>query len=94
MTNEPAVTIGSISAATAALLGLAIAFGVPLSDDQRVAILGAIAAVAPLVVGLLIRGKVTPAGNVLAYLPKRAATEVLAGEASSAPTGEVIDLAA
>ena len=60
MKNEPAVSVGSITAAVAAVLVLLVSFGVPLSDDQQKAILGVVAVVAPLLGAVLIRGKVTP----------------------------------
>jgi hypothetical protein len=90
--NEPAVTIGGLTAAAAALIAVALAFGVPLTDGQQAAILGAVAVVGPLVAAFLTRARVTPAGNGVAYVPKRAALEVLAGEASSAKTGTEIDV--
>jgi hypothetical protein len=93
--NEPAVTIGGLTAAVAALIAVALAFGVPLTDGQQAAILGAVAVVGPLVAAFLTRARVTPAGNVVAYIPKRAAgpgLRVLAGEASSAKTGTEIDV--
>lgn len=60
MTKEPAITIGSISAGVAAVIALLIAFGVPLTDDQQVAILGVVAAVGPLVAAFLTRRFVSP----------------------------------
>jgi hypothetical protein len=42
MYKEPTALIGAISAAVAALVGLAVAFGLDLSQDQQAAILGAI----------------------------------------------------
>jgi ABC-type spermidine/putrescine transport system permease subunit I len=64
MKNEPAITVAGITAAVAALIGLLVAFGVSLSDDQQKAILGAVAVIAPLVAGYVTRGKVTPGANV------------------------------
>lgn len=60
MKNEPAITIGSITAAVAAVIGLLVAFGADLSKDQQAAILGGIASVAPIVAAVLTRRKVTP----------------------------------
>ena len=59
--REPAVVIGTVTAAVAAVLALLIAFGVDLTQDQQVAILGVIAGVGPLVSAVLTRRKVTPA---------------------------------
>lgn len=60
MKNEPAITIASLTAAVAAVIGLLVAFGVSLSDDQQKAILSVVAVVGPLVAGYFTRGKVTP----------------------------------
>lgn len=60
MKNEPAITVGSITAVVAALLALLVAFGLPLSNDQQQAILGFVSVAAPVVAAVLIRRKVTP----------------------------------
>jgi hypothetical protein len=58
--REPAVVIGTITAAVAAILALLVAFGIELDQTQQVAILGVIAGVGPLVAAILTRRKVTP----------------------------------
>lgn len=63
MRKEPAITLGTISAAVAAILTLLVAFGLDISEDQQTAILGVVATVGPIVAGLLIRRKVTPTGD-------------------------------
>ena len=63
MTREPLVTVGAITAAVAACIGLLVAFGVDLTGDQQTAILGVVAVVAPLVVAALTRSKVTPVAD-------------------------------
>jgi hypothetical protein len=60
MTREPLVTAATITALVTALIGLLVAFGVDLTDDQQTAVLGVVAVVAPLVVALFTRSKVTP----------------------------------
>lgn len=60
MTREPLLTVASLTAAATALIGLLVAFGVDLTGDQQTAILAVVAVVAPVVVGLVARGKVTP----------------------------------
>jgi len=50
MYKEPTALIGAISAAVAAILGLAAAFGLPLTDGQQNAILTAIAPVVVIIV--------------------------------------------
>jgi len=61
MTHQPAITIATILAAVQAVLALVIAFGVDVTEDQTVAILGVVSTAGALVAGFLIRSKVTPA---------------------------------
>lgn len=61
MKKEPAITVGAISAAVAAIIGLAVAFGAPLTEDQQIAILGVVAAVGPIVATVITRRFVSPA---------------------------------
>lgn len=56
--TEPARLIGGIVAAVAAVVGLLVAFGVPVTDDQKEAILLVVSTVGPLVAGLVIRERV------------------------------------
>lgn len=67
MKNEPAITVASITAGVTALLALAAAFGLQLSDEQQAAILGVVAVVAPLVVGFVARRYVTPVSGGSEY---------------------------
>ena len=60
MTNEPLLTVASVTAAATAIIGLLVAFGLELSGEQQTAILGVVAVVAPVVVGVVARRKVTP----------------------------------
>ena len=46
--NEPGITAGSISALVAALIALVVAFGAPVTDQQKEAILSVVAIVAPI----------------------------------------------
>lgn len=84
MNREPLITVASITAAVVAVLSLLTAFGMPLTDDQRQAILGVVAVAAPLVVGLVARAKVTPNGSVIYY--NDANGGVTAGEAANEST--------
>lgn len=59
--REPVITVGTITALVAALIVVATAFGLPLSDAQTQSLLGLTAVVGPLVAALVTRGKVTPA---------------------------------
>lgn len=60
MNREPLVTVATITALVAAILGLLVSFGIDLTKDQQNAILAVAAVVAPLVVAAFARGKVTP----------------------------------
>ena len=71
MRKEPAITVGTVSAAVAAVLTLLVAFGIDVTEEQQTAILGVVAALGPIVTGLLIRRKVTPAGTVTITEPER-----------------------
>lgn len=56
--EEPLLTVGTITAAVTALTIAAIAFGLPISNDQQAALLGVVAVLAPIVVTAVARGKV------------------------------------
>lgn len=53
---EPALVTGAVSA----ILVLVTAFGLPLSEDQKAAVLGTVVPVLVLVQALVTRGQVTP----------------------------------
>ena len=57
---EPALVTGAVSA----VLVLVTAFGLPLSEDQKAAILGSVVPVLVLVQALVTRGQVTPNAKV------------------------------
>ena len=61
---EPALVTGAVSA----ILVLVTAFGLPLSEDQKAAILGSVVPVLVLVQALVTRGQVTPNAKVEALL--------------------------
>lgn len=61
MKREPAITVGTISAAVAAIIGLAVAFGAPITEDQQIAILGVVAALGPIIAAVITRRFVSPA---------------------------------
>lgn len=58
--DEPLITIASITALVVAVLGLLVAFGVTINDQQQKAILAFFAVVAPWVVAVIGRRHVTP----------------------------------
>ena len=88
MKYEPLISISSIVAAATAVIALLVAFGVPLTEDQKVAILGLVGVLAPVIVALVTRGKVTPNAVVVEGL--NGSGIVYAGEANELPTGEPI----
>ena len=88
MKHEPLISVSSIVAAATAVIALLVAFGVPLTEDQKVAILGLVGVVAPVIVALVTRGKVTPNAAVVEGL--NSSGIVYAGEANELPTGEPI----
>ena len=61
---EPALVTGAVSA----ILVLVTAFGLPLSEGQKAAVLGSIVPVLVLVQALVTRGQVTPNAKVDALL--------------------------
>jgi hypothetical protein len=64
--QEPLLTVGTITAATTAILALVVALGLPVSNDTQAAILGVVAVVAPLVLALLARRTVWAPATVRA----------------------------
>lgn len=69
--REPLWTVGGITAAATAVIGLFVAFGLPVTDDQQAAILGVVAVLAPLAVSLLGRGSVYAPATVARLLRAR-----------------------
>lgn len=50
MKREPIITTATVTAAVSAVIGVLVAFGVPLSDGQTEAILILVGVIAPLIV--------------------------------------------
>ena len=88
MQYQPLISISSIVAGATAVIALLVAFGVPINQDQKVAILGLVGVLAPVIVALVTRGKVTPNAAVVEGL--NSSGIVYAGEANELPTGEPI----
>lgn len=63
MTREPLVTTAGVSALVTAILAVLVGFGLDLTDNQTAAILGLVAVLAPLVVAVVARRKVTPTAD-------------------------------
>lgn len=60
MTKEPVMTGATVLAVVGSALTLLVAFGVTLTQEQTAAILGFVGVVAPIVIGLFVRAKVSP----------------------------------
>ncbi len=58
--REPLAATATAVALAGALLTLAVAFGVDLTPDQQAAVLGVVAVIAPIMVAVIVRAKVTP----------------------------------
>lgn len=56
--HEPAALVGTITAFVAALISLLVAFGLDLTPEQRDALLGLTAVLAPIIAAIVIRSKV------------------------------------
>lgn len=88
--REPALIIGLITAAVASVLVLLTAFGVDLTPEQQVAVIGVIAGVGPLVAVIIARRKVTATARVVSVVEPDGT--VTAGPASPLPDGTPIPL--
>jgi hypothetical protein len=86
---EPVLDAAALVAIVAAIIALAVAAGVPISDELKMAIIGVVGVLAPFVVPWLSRSKVTPVddpkgtntrGQVVELVPADGST--LAGKAS------------
>lgn len=62
--NEPALTASGLVALVTAVIALAVAFGAPITAQQKEAIIGVVAVVAPIAVALLVRPHVTPTAKL------------------------------
>lgn len=60
LSAEPAVALGTAGAVVAAIIGVLVVFGVPLTNMQTQAILALVAIVTPLVTAFVTRHFVTP----------------------------------
>lgn len=69
--SEPLISVGGITAAVTAVIGLLVAYGLHISDGQQSAILGVVAVLAPLIVALLGRRRVFSPATVARLLSRR-----------------------
>lgn len=61
--REPVVSAAVVGAIVVAAISVLVSFGVPISEDQRVALVGLAGVAAPIVIALFQRRKVTPLGT-------------------------------
>lgn len=89
--REPAVIISSITALVTAVIGLAVAFGLPISPDQQTAILAFTGAVLVLIFGnaAVTRKSVTANDRVVESLDDKTG-EVVAGPANELVTRNTV----
>lgn len=90
MTREPLLTTGTVAALVAAVVTLVVAFGADLTETQTAAILGVAAVLAPMLVGLVARSRVTPNSAVVAS--RQDGTGPVAGAASPLPDGTPVEV--
>lgn len=87
--SEPIISTAFFGMAASAIITLFTSFGLDLNPEQTASILGAVNIVALLVVALVGRGKVTPNSRVVEIVNEDG--QRVAGEASPAPTGMVLN---
>lgn len=63
MDEKPVITVSSIVALVTALLTLLVAFGLPITPDQREALIGLVAVAAPFIIAAFVHPRVTPLAN-------------------------------
>src|SRR5690606_22913076 len=79
--DEPVLSATTIVAIASGVVGLIVAFWPGLlSDTQQEAVMLLVGVVAPVVVGMVVRGKVTPNANVAERVDKHGT--VIAGDAN------------
>jgi hypothetical protein len=83
--KEPLLSVGTVTALVAAAIAVATAFGLPLNDEQRGAVLVLVAAVAPFAVALVARKKVFSPNTTRAMVVDAANTGVVRTEGAVVP---------
>jgi hypothetical protein len=83
--KEPLLSVGTVTALVAAAIAVATAFGLPLNDEQRGAVLVLVAAVAPFAVALVARKKVFSPATTRAMVVEAAASGQVKTEATVVP---------
>lgn len=75
--SEPLLTVGTIGTVVASALVLLVAFGAPLTEEQRAAVLALVAALAPVITAWIGRSKV--------FSPHTVARMLIAAKAAQKP---------
>lgn len=86
--QKPLLTSATITGGVAAVITLAVAFGLDVTAEQTAAILGVVGIAAPFAVWRFSTDKVTANVNVVERVTRD--NVVIAGEANELPTGLVI----
>ena len=89
-TSEPLHSVAGITAAASEVLALVVSIGFDLTTDQQVAIIGVVAVLAPLLVGIVARGKVF-SPDAVARIEHASVDEVLLPEHDPAGGVETYD---
>lgn len=63
MTREPLLTKASWTALVMAVIAVAVAFGLPLTDEQQKALIALAGVLAPVAAAVWARGQVTPVAD-------------------------------
>lgn len=70
--SEPLLSVGTITALASALIGLGVAYGLPVDDAKKSAVLGVVAVLAPVAVALWGRRKVFSPATVARIMKAKA----------------------
>lgn len=69
--TEPLISVATVTAVVTVLIGVSVSFGMHITEDQKTAILGVVAVLAPLLVGVIGRTKVYSPATVRKLLLAR-----------------------
>lgn len=95
MKHQPLITAGLVTSLATAIIGVLVAFGVPMTKDQQAAVLVLVGVVAPLIVAAAAWHKVIPSAEVIARDPGTShAADAVAGPASPLPDGTPVAVVA
>lgn len=83
--SEPARVVGGAGAVVAAVLGLLVAFGVPITEEQKNAILTVALLLAPIVTAELVRRRVWSPASLARVLPEHDGAGPAPGDVDEKP---------